>query len=134
ARHAAFLLGLMGPEAVPRLLHALARQQSRIDPIAEAMAAAGRPALESLTQAIQAPEPRLRQGAALALGQIRPLTPGTARKLAAGLRDPDRRVRAARLAALGDLRSSAAGSVPDGRGPLPDRTPRRAPPARRLLL
>ena len=49
--------------------------------IAEALAQIGRPAVGLLTQAVKDPEPRVRRGAALALGQIRPLAAGTAQKL-----------------------------------------------------
>ncbi len=60
-------------------------RKSRIDQIAEALAQIGRPAVELLAQAVKAPEPRIRRGAALALGQIRPLAPGTVPTLTAGL-------------------------------------------------
>ncbi|MHB1562433.1 MAG: HEAT repeat domain-containing protein, partial [Isosphaeraceae bacterium] len=44
SRHAAFLLGLMGRDALPRLIAALRRPESRIEVIAEAMGQVGRPA------------------------------------------------------------------------------------------
>ena len=69
------------------------RKSSRIDQIAEALAQIGRPLVARLAQALKAPEPRVRRGAALALGQIRPVPPGTAQKLTAGLADPDREVK-----------------------------------------
>jgi HEAT repeat protein len=120
SRHAAFLLCKLGPDAAPMLLDALHRDNSRIDQIAAALAQIGRPVVELLTRAIKAPEPRLRQGAALALGQIRPLTPGVAQKLTVGLHDPDREVKAAFLTAIGYLGSRASESVPAVRAMLQD--------------
>ncbi len=120
ARHAAFLLGRMGPEAAPRLLDAVRRKTSRIDPISEALAQIGRPVVGLLTQAIKDPEPRVRQGAALALGRIRPLATGTAQKLSAGLNDSDRHVKAAFLTAIGHLGPRANECVPAVRVMLKD--------------
>jgi HEAT repeat protein len=121
-RHAAFLLSGLGSDAVPRLLDALRRDESRIDPIADALARIGRPAVEPLTRALAAPEPRLRRGAALALGRIRPVDAGTARTLAAGLSDPDRDVKAACLTAIGDLGPRGRDAVPAVRPLLKDRS------------
>jgi HEAT repeat protein len=123
ARHAAFLLGKAGPDAAPRLLNALRQETSRIGTIAEALAQIGRPAVGPLTQALKAPEPRVRQGAALALGQIRPLLPGTVAKLTAGLDDPDREVKGAFLGAIGYLGPRAGESVPAIRALLRDGSP-----------
>ena len=55
ARHAAFLLGQSGPDATPRLLDALRREESRIDPIAEALAPIGRPAVARLRRRSKTP-------------------------------------------------------------------------------
>ena len=87
------------------------------------------------------PEPRVRRGAALALGQIRPLAPGTVQTLATGLADPDAEVRAAfldrhRSPRPARRRDRAGGSCPaprrirgdpkpGHRGPLQVRGPRR---------
>ena len=120
SRHAAFLLGKIGPDAAPRLLDALHHESSRIDQIAEALAQIGRPVVGLLTQAVKAPEPRVRRGAALALGQIRPLAPGTVQKLTAGLDDPDPEVKAAFLTAIGYLGPRAGESVPAVRALLQD--------------
>jgi HEAT repeat protein len=121
-RHAAFLLSAVGPDAVPRLLDALRRDGSRIDPIADALARIGRPAVEPLTRVLTAPEPRVRRGAALALGRIRPADAATARKLAAGLSDPDRDVKAAYLTAIGDLGSRGGDAVPAVKALLKDQS------------
>jgi HEAT repeat protein len=123
ARLAADLLGRSGPDAVPRLLGALHREGSRVEPIARALAQIGRPAVGPLLQSLDDHEPRVRQGAALALGQIRPLAPGTAEKLAKGLADPDPKARMAFLIAIGDLGPRAAGSVPAVRALLRDGSP-----------
>ncbi len=112
ARHTAFLLGKIGPEAAPRLIKALPHRESRIDQIAEALAQVGRPALSILTQAIESPNPRVRRGAALALGQIRPLAPGVVPKLIAGLDDPDVEVKTAFLTAIGHLGPRGSQAVP----------------------
>ncbi len=123
ARHAAFLLGLMGRDAMPRLIAALHRPESRIDVIAEAMSHVGRSAGASIVRALEDPDPRVRRGAALAMGQVRPPVPGTDSALAAGLGDPDREVRAAFLTAIGQLGPRAAGSGPAVRGLLNDPSP-----------
>jgi HEAT repeat protein len=120
ARHAAFLLGKFGPEAAPRLLNALGHQNSRIEEIAAALAQIGRPVVGLLTHALDRPEPRVKSGAAMALGQIRPLAPGTAGKLACGLLDADSQVRAAFLTAIGYLGPRAGESVQAVRAMLRD--------------
>jgi HEAT repeat protein len=122
SRHAAFLLGKMGQDAAPRLINALARKESHIDQIAEALAQIGRPVMGLLKQAIEAPEPRVRRGAALALGQIRPLAQGTVQKLVVGLNDPDPEVKAASLTAIGYLGPRASEAVPAVRALLQDRS------------
>lgn len=123
ARHAAYLLGLMGPDVMPRLIAALRRPESRIDVIAEAMSHIGRSAGGEIGRALRDPDPRVRRGAALAMGQIRPPVPGTAASLTAGLGDADREVRAAFLTAVGQLGPRAAGSAPAVRGLLADPSP-----------
>jgi HEAT repeat protein len=123
SRHAAFLLGKLGAPAVPRLLDALRETGSRIDQIAEALAQIGRPAVGSLSKAVKAPESRVRRGAALALGQIRPPAPGTVPKLMAGLDDADPDARAAFLTAIGYLGPRAGESVPAVRALLQDPSP-----------
>jgi HEAT repeat protein len=120
SRHAAFLLGKIGPDGAPRLLNGLRHEDSRIDQIAEALAQMGRPVVGLLAQAVMAPESRVRRGSALALGQIRPLPPGTARKLTVGLHDPDRAVKAAFLTAIGYLGPRAGECVPAVRELLKD--------------
>ncbi|APW61985.1 HEAT repeat domain-containing protein [Paludisphaera borealis] len=112
ARHAAFLLGANGPDAAPALLQALARDKTRIEPIAEALAAIGRPVVKPLLQAVEDPSPRVRRGAVLALGRIRPLAPGAAAKLTLVLRDSDASVRAASLLAVGGLGRQAGEALP----------------------
>ncbi|QEH36199.1 putative lyase [Aquisphaera giovannonii] len=119
-RHAAFLLSAAGPEAVPRLLDSLRRDGGRVGPIAEALARSGRAGVAPLSQALAAPQPAVRRGAALALGKIRPVDPATAGKLAAGLADADRDVRAACLTAIGELGPRGADAAPAVRGLLND--------------
>lgn len=120
SRHAAFLLGRIGPGAIPRLLDSLRDEKSRIDQVAEAMAQVGKPAIGPLTEAIKAPEARVRRGAALALGQIRPIAPGAVQGLTAGLEEPDPAVKGAFLAALGHLGTRAGEAVPSVRARLKD--------------
>lgn len=117
---AAFLLSRIGPDAIAPMLEALRRVGSRIDPIAEAMALIGRPAVAPLTQALKDPEPRVRRGAALALARIRPLAKGVVRDLTAGLDDPDRDAKEDYLAALVLLGPRAGDAVPAVRGLLGD--------------
>jgi HEAT repeat protein len=123
ARHAAFLLGKAGPPAAPILLNALAQSTSRVDQIAEALAQIGRPIVGSLTNAIKAPEPRLRRGAALALGQIRPVAASTLQNLSVGLEDHDPEVRAAFLTAIGYFGPRAREAAPAVRNMLRDQSP-----------
>ena len=112
SRHAAFLLGTSGLDRAPRLPYAL-HESSRIDQIALALAQIGRPAVVLLRRSLQAPEPRVRRGAALALGQIRPLASGTVPALTAGLNDPDPLAKAAFLTAIEGHPGPRAGeSVP----------------------
>jgi HEAT repeat protein len=112
SRHAAFLLRKLGPDAAPLLLNALPLEESRIDQIAEALALIGRPVVELLKQETASKNPRIRRGAALALGQIRPLAAGTVPKLIAGLADPDLDVRVGFLTAIGFLGPRAGEAVP----------------------
>ncbi len=123
ARHTAFLLGKSGPGAGPLLLAALREKSSRIDQIAAALAQIGRPLVDSLTQALKDRDARVRCGAALALGQIRPVRAGIAQMLTVGLNDPDREVKAAFLTAIGDLGPRARESVPAVRVMLEDSSP-----------
>jgi len=120
SRLAAVLLGKMGRDGVPRLLDALPHKESRIDQIAEALAQVGRPALGPLNRAIEASEPRLRRGAALALGRIRPPAPGVVPKLLVGLNDPDQGVKTDFLAAIGQIGPRASEAVPVVRAMLGD--------------
>ena len=101
-----------GPTRPRDSLNALRDESSRIDQIAEALAQIGRPVASVLTQAVKVADPRVRRGAALALGQIRPLAPGTVQVLTVGLADPDPTVKAAFLTAIGYLGSRASESVP----------------------
>ncbi len=121
--HAAFLLRQLGPESAPMLIDALRRPGSRIDQIGEALALIGRPIVELLNEALVDSDARVRQGAALALGQILPLAPGTVQKLSAGLADPDRNVQAAFLTAIGNLGPRAREAVPAIREKLHDDSP-----------
>jgi HEAT repeat protein len=123
SRHAAFLLGRIGPDAAPRLLDGLRREGSRIDQIAEALAQIGRPVAGLLARAVGDPEPRVRRGAALALGQIRPLAPGAVERLAVGLGDPDLEVQASFLTAIGSLGPRAGDAVPSVRALLRSGSP-----------
>ncbi len=120
SRHAAFLLGAIGPDAAPTLLNALGGKKSRIDQIAAELAQLGRPVVDRLQTALKAEDPRVRRGAALALGQLRPLSPGTVEMLSVGLHDPDPEVRVAFLTSLGFLGPRAAAAVPDVRSILRD--------------
>lgn len=112
ARHAAFLLGAIGPDAAPTLLRALGRDGSPIEPIAEALASIGPPIVEPLMKAAEDPSPRVRRGAVLALGRIRPLASGASAALTRALRDPDASVRASALAAIGGLGRRTTEALP----------------------
>ncbi len=119
---AAFLAGKAGAPAAGRLIEALGRRNSRIDQIADGLAEIGRPVVGALNDALKDAEPRVRRGAALALGQIRPMAPGTPQRLAAGLDAREPEVRIAFLTAIGYLGPRAAESVPAVRPLLRDGT------------
>jgi HEAT repeat protein len=123
SRVAAFLLGKIGPPAAPRLIAAIRGKEGRIDQIALGLAAIGRPIAGMLDDALKDPEPRVRRGAALALGRIRPMAPGTSQRLAAGLNAPEPEVRADLVTAIGYLGPRAADAVPAVRGVLRDDSP-----------
>jgi HEAT repeat protein len=111
ASHAAYLLKQSGEHTAPMLVGALRHDGSRIEQIAEALAMFGRPVVDLLTEAIRDPDPRVRQGAALALSQIRPLSDETVQKLADGLDDPDREVQAAFLTSIGHVGSRGRAAI-----------------------
>jgi HEAT repeat protein len=122
SRIGAFLLGKIGPNAAPRLIRSLEQKNSRIDEIAEALAQIGRPVAGVLAQAVKAPAPRVRRGAALALGRIRPVASRTAQDLMAGLGDPDADVKLAFLTAIGSLGPRASECAPAVRAMLQDKS------------
>jgi HEAT repeat protein len=123
AWHAAFLLQKIGPGAAPGLLAALSKDDSRIEQVAQALGLMGRPIVELIFRALEHPDPRVRQGAALALGQVRPLPDDSAIILAAGMDDPDRQVQAAFLTSIGHLGSRGRAAVPAVRRKLNDPSP-----------
>jgi HEAT repeat protein len=84
------------------------------------LAQIGRPLVDRLAKALNDSDPRVRRGAALALGQIRPVPAGISEKLTVGLADPDREVKAAFLTAIGNLGPRARESVPAVRALLQD--------------
>ena len=88
ARYAAFLLGKSGTDAAPLLLATLHKKECRIDEIAQSLAQIGRPVVDRLARALNDSDPRVRRGAALALGQIRPVPAGISEKLTVGLPTP----------------------------------------------
>src|SRR5262249_13298932 len=88
-----------------------------------ALAMIGTPVVASLVQAVKSPEPRVRRGAALALGQIRPVARDAVPSLTAGLSDADNEVRAAFLIAISHLGPRAGLSVPVVRELLRDKSP-----------
>lgn len=101
--HAAFLLQQLGADEAQTLLTVLRDKDSRIEQIARALALSGPSIVGMLTSALDDPNPRVRQGAALALGDVRPLPTEVVKKLAAGLDDPEPKVQAAYLASIGRL-------------------------------
>ena len=123
SRHAAFLLARMGLDALPRLLGSLQDERSHIEQIAEALAMIGKPIVAPLFVAVKSSEPRVRRGAALALGQIRPVARDTVPLLTAGLNDGDKDVRASFLTAISYLGPRAGESVPAVRVLLRDESP-----------
>lgn len=123
AWHAAFLLQATGIESLPTLLSALRSTDSRVEQVAGAMALLGVTAVDALLEATGDAEPRVRQGAALALGQIRPLKERTVLRLGAGLNDREAPVQAAFLKAIGYLGPRAREVVPDVRLKLRDPAP-----------
>ncbi|MEZ6062725.1 MAG: HEAT repeat domain-containing protein [Planctomycetaceae bacterium] len=121
--HAAFLIQRLGPESASTLIEALRRKECRIDQIGRALAMIGRPTVDPLLASFNDADPRVKQGAALALGQVLPLAPETVQTLAAGLSDSDRDVQAACLTAIGYLGPRAREAVPAVREKLRDESP-----------
>lgn len=120
AWHAAFLLQETGLSAAPDLLAAARHKSSRVEQIAKALAYIGRPAVDLLATACDDPEPRVRQAACLALGQIRPLSPPSVQLLTKGLKDPDKGVQSACLRAIGELGPLGRDAAPAIRTQLAD--------------
>ncbi|QDV32590.1 HEAT repeat domain-containing protein [Tautonia plasticadhaerens] len=120
ARVASYLLTSLGPEATPVLVDALRVADSPVGPIADALAEVGRSAPGTLARAIEDPDPRVRRGAALALGRMRPASPEAVPLLLSSLRDGDPDVRVDVLAALVDLGPRARSAVPAVREALGD--------------
>jgi HEAT repeat protein len=120
--HAAFLLGAMGPDAAPMLIAALRDKRSRVEQIAKALAQIGQPAQVAILKAVTTGEPRVRQTAALALGQIRPPVAGAVEILVLGLKDPNADVKTACLTAVRELGPRAANALPVVRTMLTDRS------------
>lgn len=110
--HAAFLLQRSGEEGAERLMTALENEAASIRPIARALSLYGAAIRDRLITELQHPEPRVRQGAALALGQIRPLAEDHIRHLARGLEDSDPGTELAFLAAVGHLGERGRSAVP----------------------
>jgi HEAT repeat protein len=111
AWHAAFLLHLRGEAGAAALRGGLELEECRPAQIAQALALIGPPMVEPLTDALDDPQPRVRQAAALALGQIRPLNEETVSRLAQGLADENRDVQAAFLESISKLGSRARPAI-----------------------
>lgn len=116
---AAWMLGELGPRAapaVPALAAALEREsEERPGVAAQALAKVGAsalPAVPALCAVLKADQPRRRWNAAMALGRVGPAArEGAVAPLRDAARDPDGRVRAQAVLALGRLRASDAESV-----------------------
>lgn len=122
ADHAAFLLQELGTDAIEPLLSAASHPHSRLDQIGQAIARIGTAAVDSLHDAIANANSRIRQAAAMALGEIRPVASGTIDLLAAGLNSPDTATQAACLAAIGNLGRNSTAAVPTVRKLLGDQS------------
>lgn len=103
AWQATFLLQRAGIPSAPVLIKALENKASRIDQLARGLALLGPQVVELLSTALDDPEARVRQGASLALGQIRPLPGHVVELLTTRLDDSDRDVQKAALRSIGLL-------------------------------
>jgi hypothetical protein len=115
ATRAARVLSSFGPKAeaaIPALIEILAREEATYEASA-ALGYIGKAAVPKLIQALENPDPRVRWGAARALGWMKGAAAGASRRLAAAVRDPDREVREQAVEALRSIGPAAAEAVPD---------------------
>jgi HEAT repeat protein len=103
SRTAAWLLQKTGVDGAAVLIEALGDERTRVEQLADAMAGIGSRVLDALTAALRDERPRVRRGAALALGRLRPVAPTAAENLTAALADPEPQVQVAALDSLGRL-------------------------------
>lgn len=103
SRNAAFLLRSSGPQAAPTLLAALRDERARIEQIADALSATGTTVNAALFTGLGDSSPRVRSGAALALGRVRPIESHAVEKLIAVLGDPEPAVQVTAIESLGNL-------------------------------
>lgn len=115
AWHAAFLLHKQGIEALEIYENALVNGKARVETIARACALLGRSAVPRLTQLLNDEVPRLRRMAALALGDIRPLSQETIVGLTEILVDKNQDVKLAALVAIRNLGARSQAAVPSVR-------------------
>lgn len=130
AEHAAYLLHVLGPGAIEIMLSSLERDAlstdrnaARVRAAAHAISLIGPSALDPLYQAIGDTRPQVRQAAALAMGEIRPVTSRTVDTLAAGLQDSDRATQEAFLESIGSLAEHARSAAPAVQLKLDDPSP-----------
>ncbi|MCA9182957.1 MAG: HEAT repeat domain-containing protein, partial [Planctomycetales bacterium] len=111
ARQAAFLLHFLGDDGATLLLNASQHSDSRIEHIAHSLALIGQPIASRLTAHLDSSDPRLRQVAVLALGEMRPLPQDVVAKLAERLPSEDPQVQISILHALASLGNRATNAV-----------------------
>lgn len=111
ATDSAFLLQAMGLDAVQGMIDAFARESSRLDSLAEAISLLGTPAVPWLVAGMQDPRDRVREGCAVALGQVRPLPADALGIINQGMSDRMEGVQIACLKAMGQLGPRARTSL-----------------------
>ena len=112
ASDAAFLLQSMGPDVASEMIDAFANAGSHIDSLAAAIAMMGPRISKRLLAGMQDPRDRVREGCAVALGQVRPLPVEGINELSQGLSDRVEGVQVACLNALGSLGQRAKSTIP----------------------
>lgn len=120
AWHAAFLLHKQGEAALAIYEQALTIGDASVDVIGRACVLLGRPAVPRLTELLSDRAPKLRQMAALALGDIRPLAQETIAVFANALSDENQAVKMAALAAIRNVGARGQSAVPSVRELLRD--------------
>jgi HEAT repeat protein len=112
AGHAAFLFQHAGNDAALRMLDLAPDPRTRLEQLAQNLASRGSGVQPALVAALQDAEPRRREVAVLALGQMRPLSMEVVEQVVRLLDDPQASVQRAALLAVKSLGPRGAPALP----------------------